>query len=97
MVLVPFLNDHYILYNVSKASTIPQELTLSNGAVIIHPLMVLSCYSSIFTILASAASIDYFSNNLTNGRLSVSGLVYLKRLSFTYTKVITLSIIIGAY
>lgn len=94
---IPMISDCYLTTNLSDLSLIPQDISLSNGAVIIHPLMILVCYSTILYLGTIASNLDKYNQHISNKKIITKYLLNLKIYSLLYTRLIILAIALGAY
>jgi len=91
------LNDIYQPFNLNEFYAVVQDLSLSNGAVTIHPVMVLVAYSLVISLIVSIINIDFFNKGLFNCNRIPKATASVKLKSFSYSKILTISISLGAY
>jgi hypothetical protein len=91
------VSDVYISPNLNEFYMILQDLSLSNGAVVIHPLTILIAYSLLISLSFSTISIDYFKITKLKHNYMFKSVFYVKKKGFNYSKVLIVSIFLGAY
>lgn len=91
------LSDVYTLFNQNEFYITVHDLSLSNGAVTIHPVMILISYSLLVSLITSTVNTSYFRKNRSCINYIFKTTVCIKALSFKYAKVLIVAIFLGAY
>lgn len=95
--LVPLINDAYLLTNTKFLYLIVNDLSLSNGAVIIHPILILINYSLILTstTLAFCTNKHYLPDCMPLKLFK--NLMSFKQFNFVNMRLIIVAVFLGAY
>lgn len=91
------LSDVYTLFNRNEFYVTVHDLSLSNGAVTIHPIMILISYSLLVSLITSGVDMSCFRKNKSSTNYIFKATVFIKSLSLKYTKVLIVAIFLGAY
>ncbi len=97
MHVVPLFNDFISLTNTKRTYLVTNDLSLSNGVVIIHPLLILIGYSLVLALLY----VVFYVGNLGISDIDACKLhkksLNFRKLSYLSLGIIILSIFLGSY
>lgn len=94
---IPLINDTYLLTNTKFLYSVINDLSLSNGVVIIHPILILINYSFTLTSVLLALCINSYCLLSCTPYKLYKGLINFKKFNFTNTRLIIVAIFLGAY
>lgn len=94
---IPLINDTYLLTNTKFLYLVINDLSLSNGVVIIHPILILINYSFTLTSVLLALCINSYRLLSCTPYKLYKGLINFKKFNFTNARLIIVAIFLGAY